>query len=188
MELKDYKVKSEVVDNKYIYIIDDLISKEVILNFFENALTLEYKRTEKVFQGDKFPIFGVDFNPSIFEEKTIIGGSARMLLNKYMNGTNYILARAYINMCHYGDIGYPHRDCEETAIDITVLYYLNSEWKHIWGGETHFYEKAETRLSILPKPGRFVLFPGAIEHAGSIPTRICTRPRLTLALKFELPK
>jgi len=61
---------------------------------------------------------------------------------------------------------------------------LNSDWHYKYGGETLFYSEKDTRLAVLPKPGRFVIFPGNIEHKGSIATRIWKEPRLSLALKF----
>ncbi len=39
-----------------------------------------------------------------------------------------------------------------------------------------------------PKPGRLVIFDGAIPHAGRPPTRICFAPRYTYAMKFELER
>ena len=47
-----------------------------------------------------------------------------------------------------------------------------------------FYEDNDTKCAILPKPGRFVVFQGKVEHCGTVPTKICKFPRLTLALKF----
>jgi hypothetical protein len=35
-----------------------------------------------------------------------------------------------------------------------------------------------------PKPGRLVLFDGAIPHVGRPPSRICYTPRFTFAIKL----
>jgi Rps23 Pro-64 3,4-dihydroxylase Tpa1-like proline 4-hydroxylase len=84
----------------------------------------------------------------------------------------------------YGDVAYPHRDCAIERDDITVLYYVNKDWHYKYGGETIFYEKKDSKLALLPKPGRFVIFPGSIEHMGSVCSRICKETRITLALKY----
>ena len=36
-----------------------------------------------------------------------------------------------------------------------------------------------------PKPGRLVVFDGAIKHVGRPPNRICYAPRFTFAIKLE---
>jgi hypothetical protein len=63
---------------------------------------------------------------------------------------------------------------------------VNKKWDYKWGGETIFYEEKDTRMAVLPRPGRIVIFPGRVEHIGTIPTRICTQSRLTLALKYVI--
>lgn len=173
------------VDNTDLFIVDDQVKPEIIRNFYDNAISLAYKRGEKTFAKDIYPIFSVDFDAAIFEEKTSIGATGRKLLDQLMNGAGYKLFRVYINMCHYGDVEFPHRDCGENDSDVTVLYYVNKEWQHQWGGETLFYEDGDTKAAVLPRPGRFALFYGSVEHIGSIPTRICPQSRLTLAMKYK---
>ena len=181
------KKRIEIVDEKEIHIVDDILSTDEIEAFYEYACELPFKRSERSFAADQFPIFSVDFDSSRFDDTSFIGQKARGLLELYCkNASQYKLGRSYINMSNYGDVEFPHYDCAPEKDDITVLYYVNKEWNYKYGGETMFYSGKDTRLAILPTPGRFVIFSGNIEHMGSIATRICKEPRLSLALKYKL--
>lgn len=181
------KTRTETVQGENIYIIDDVLSEEEILAFFEYVEELPFRRKEKSNEYDNFPIFSTDFDTVVFEESTYIGQKARQLLQMFVpEGKNYHLFRTYVNLSTYGDVEYPHYDCPADKEDLTVLYYVNNKWNNSFGGETIFYEDHDSRLAILPKPGRFLIFPGRIEHMGSIASRICKAPRYSLALKYNL--
>lgn len=93
--------------------------------------------------------------------------------------------RLYVNCAVYGDVYYPHRDCDADKENITVLYYANPQWNADWGGETLFYgDNGEAEVAVSPRPGRMVAFPGALLHCGGVPTRICYEERLTVAYKL----
>ena len=178
------RIRKEIVEDKSLFIIDGVFSKETIERFFKSTLDLPYKRDNKDFKDDKFPIFGYDFNPNKFEEKVLLGITSRKLIKQFFPENELTLKRVFLNMSHYGDVEYPHRDCPKGEHNVTVLYYVNDKWDYRWGGETLFYEQLETRIAVLPIPGRFLIFKGAIEHMGSIPTRICNVSRITLALHY----
>lgn len=94
--------------------------------------------------------------------------------------------RAYTNVASYGDMLFTHTDCLPDQHDLTALWYLCEQWDVEWGGETVFYDAGdEVACSVRPRPGRLVIFDGAIKHAGRPPNRICYAPRYTLAIKFE---
>lgn len=94
--------------------------------------------------------------------------------------------RAYTNVASYGDMLFTHVDCLPDQQDLTALWYLCDGWDVEWGGETVFFDAAgEIGFSVLPRPGRLVVFDGAITHAGRPPNRICYVPRYTFAIKFE---
>lgn len=94
--------------------------------------------------------------------------------------------RAYTNFASYGDMLFTHTDCKPEERDLTALWYLCDRWDVEWGGETVFYDACdEIACAIRPRPGRLVIFDGAIKHAGRPPNRICYTPRYTFALKFE---
>lgn len=94
--------------------------------------------------------------------------------------------RAYTNSASYGDVLFTHVDCIPGQGDLTALWYLCDEWDVEWGGETVFFSgEDEIAAAVLPKPGRLVLFDGAIKHAGRPPSRVCYKPRYTFAIKLE---
>jgi Rps23 Pro-64 3,4-dihydroxylase Tpa1-like proline 4-hydroxylase len=94
--------------------------------------------------------------------------------------------RAYTNVASYGDMLFTHTDCLPGQKDMTALWYLCDKWDIEWGGETLFYDQEdEVACAISPKPGRLVIFDGAIKHVGRPPNRICYAPRYTFAIKFE---
>jgi SM-20-related protein len=101
-------------------------------------------------------------------------------------GTGYRPYRAYTNVASYGDMLFSHTDCLPDQKDLTALWYLCERWDLEWGGETLFFDAGdEVACAILPRPGRLVIFDGAIKHVGRPPNRICYAPRYTFAIKFE---
>jgi len=98
----------------------------------------------------------------------------------------YTPYRAYTNVASFGDMLFTHTDCLPEQHDLTALWYLCEQWDVEWGGETLFYDKQdEVACAITPKPGRLVVFDGAIKHVGRPPNRICYTPRYTFAIKFQ---
>ncbi|WP_313002677.1 2OG-Fe(II) oxygenase [Chryseobacterium gleum] len=175
-----------IVDQKEITIIDDFLTPDEINAFYEYVSELSFVKREKDDEHDEYPIFSVDFIPEDFINDTFIGQKVQDYLKKIYIYDQYKLCRSYINMSHYGDVEFPHYDCSIQAKDLTLLLYVNNKWDYRWGGETIFYENHDSKLAVLPKPGRLVIFPGNIEHLGSVPNRICKASRFSLALKFAL--
>ena len=56
---------------------------------------------------------------------------------------------------------------------ISFLVYCNKEWKPEWGGETVFMNGDRITDTVIPKPGRVVVFPGLVPHGGKAPTKHC---------------
>src|SRR5262245_53269132 len=101
-------------------------------------------------------------------------------------GFTYKPYRAYTNVASYGDMLFTHTDCLPDQYDLTALWYLCERWDIEWGGETMFYDGTdEVACAVQPRPGRLVVFDGAIKHVGRPPNRICYAPRYTFAIKFE---
>lgn len=101
----------------------------------------------------------------------------------------YEIYRCYCNHASFGDMLFTHTDCEPGAVALTALWYIAPQWDVEWGGETLFYNSGQDAEAVVsPKPGRLVIFDGAITHAGRPPNRICYMPRYTLAFKLEPAK
>ena len=101
-------------------------------------------------------------------------------------GERYQPYRAYTNYAAYGDMLYTHSDCLPDARELTALWYLSMRWEPEWGGETMFFDASGDALFCAsPRPGRLVVFDGAIPHVGRPPSRICYTPRFTFAIKLK---
>jgi Rps23 Pro-64 3,4-dihydroxylase Tpa1-like proline 4-hydroxylase len=101
-------------------------------------------------------------------------------------GTAYRAYRVYTNYASFGDVLLTHEDAVPTARELTALWFLCESWDAEWGGETLFYDDAgDAQIAVTPKPGRLVLFDGAVRHAGKPPNRNCPVGRYTFAIKLR---
>jgi hypothetical protein len=92
------------------------------------------------------------------------------------------LQRMYANLNLHGDFQYAHMDGDCW----TTLLFVNPEWHADWSGELELYPEGEDApsIGIQPKPGRMVVFDGLTLHRGGVPSKRCSLPRITLAIKF----
>ena len=86
------------------------------------------------------------------------------------------IQRAYVNMFLPSDRPYFHTDDNVN----TCLFYINPLVNLDEGGETQFLIKNEL-VSVLPVPGRMIIFDGNILHRA---TSFRNIPRITLAIKM----
>jgi Rps23 Pro-64 3,4-dihydroxylase Tpa1-like proline 4-hydroxylase len=95
--------------------------------------------------------------------------------------------RSYTNFSSFGDLLLPHVDALPNARELTALWFICESWESDWGGETLFYDDTgDAELAVSPKPGRLLLFDGAIRHAGKPPNRNCYVSRFTFAIKLRV--
>lgn len=94
--------------------------------------------------------------------------------------------RVYTNYASFGDVLLTHVDALPNARELTALWFLCESWETEWGGETLFYDDAgDAQLAVSPKPGRLLMFDGAVRHAGKPPNRNCPVGRYTFAIKLR---
>tara|TARA_B100001250_G_scaffold318303_1_gene280940 strand:+ start:15973 stop:16569 length:597 start_codon:yes stop_codon:yes gene_type:complete len=93
----------------------------------------------------------------------------------------------YVNVLKFGDAPVIHCDCAPHIHQgYTMMVYLNSHWHPNYGGETIFYDdELEIYKSILPKPGRVVIFDGRIPHSARTPTPYYLHNRYVLIFKYK---
>ena len=99
------------------------------------------------------------------------------------------LERVYASANPYGTVHESHKDYKEnTKGGITVMYYLNNNWDLSLAGETVFYDNNsfDIQKSVIPKPGRVVIFDGLIEHCARDTTRNCNDLRMVLTFKYKI--
>jgi len=99
------------------------------------------------------------------------------------------LERVYASANPYGTVHESHKDYKEnTKGGITVMYYLNNNWDLSLAGETVFYDNNsfDIQKSVIPKPGRVVIFDGLIEHCARDTTRNFNDLRMVLTFKYKI--
>lgn len=84
-----------------------------------------------------------------------------------------LFPRALMNNFKFGDSPMYHKDSPNNPDGLTYMVYPNKCWDYNWGGETKFADKDHNVIDCVnPKPGRIVIFPGEVDHAGIAPTKI----------------
>ena len=84
----------------------------------------------------------------------------------------------------YGTHHQIHTDYDKGGF--TVMFYLNKLWDVSYAGETIFLNNiGDITNSVIPKPGRAVIFDGNIPHAAREVSRICVELRMVATFKYE---
>jgi hypothetical protein len=96
---------------------------------------------------------------------------------------DYKLIRTTINVSVPSDTNFPHTHKDQ----ISLIYYVNLDWKPEWAGETVFYNDDLTEITYMSmyKPGRMVLFDGEIPHSIRPQSNSAPHYRFTLAMFFN---
>ena len=89
----------------------------------------------------------------------------------------------FLNGQSHGQDGEIHLDSEEPGKAYTFVVYLNRVWEAGWQGETVLYndERNEIVTSVIPYPGRLLVFDGSMPHWGRAPAKVFPGLRVTLA-------
>lgn len=95
------------------------------------------------------------------------------------------LLGVYANGQTFGQDAPIHRDNRPREEGTTVILFCNEHWATCWGGELIFYDqlKQDIIATVMPKPGRAVLFSGHIPHSARSPSALCDQLRMTIAFK-----
>ncbi len=174
------------VEGRDIFVFDGLIAEDALGGYAEALGRAAFTRTEFAkpetaeykHWASEMPLANVAQLP-LWPATNSAVGYARP-------GEVYQAYRAYTNYAAYGDMLYTHMDCAPDRRGLTALWFLSSHWEPEWGGETMFFDASgDAMFCASPKPGRLVLFDGAIPHAGRPPSRICYAPRYSFAIKFD---
>jgi len=172
-----------------IEVFDDFLTQDEIMNLWNvlkgGTWTLEegilYPKNEMEIAGGGCNHL-VDFtNPKEKIYKVILD---RLYELPILKG-QYIIHYASRNAYKVGDMGGVHQD----SADVTALIYGNPIWHINWGSETIFtdsYSKdSEIIASIIPKPGRLVVFDSKIPHTGRAPNPAYVNHRFSVAYNFN---
>lgn len=98
---------------------------------------------------------------------------------------NYTVERATVNLSVPSDTNFVHTHKDQ----ISLIYYVNLDWKPEWAGETIFYNDNMTDIiySSVYKPGRLLVFDGEIPHSIRAQAGSAPHYRFTLAMFFNKP-
>lgn len=179
-------MKKLIVDNKELYIVDNLFDRSFHEYFYGYTSRLKkynlgFEDTYLVERGahkyytadfDIEDIQNVNFFEELFKNKNI----KKFLGNKQ-------LIRATVNTSTASQVNFPHTHHNEWSL----VYYINTDWKPEWAGETLFYNEdlTEIEYASIYKPNRAILFDGGIAHSIRAQSNIAPEYRLSLAMFFQ---
>ena len=159
-------------NGKKIHIFDDLftLDKRVYMKVFaQNSI---YKTTGKSYQ-DLWETENGRFLVSHYspEDLNAFGlysdPTGRMIpVLELLQGRE--VSRSWMLFSDLSTRIYYHTDGNVNDDNLSVLYYVNTEWKDEWNGETIFADDyGEAEIAVSFKPGRLVVFDSSIPHKAS---------------------
>ena len=109
-----------------------------------------------------------------------------------MTNNEYYVTRRFINAFKFGDASKAHTDVFFKGSDEnkTALIYCNKEWDVNWGAETVFLDKvsadAEIVKSVIPRPGRLLLYQANLPHCARVPNSLFPYYRYSLVYNLQV--
>lgn len=178
--------RTEQVEGRDVFVFDGLVPVEEAARYFAAISQAAFTRTE-IARAD-----AAEYRHWVCEmplenlSRTSLWTATERAVSGLRPAERYQPYRVYTNFASPGDLLLTHVDAPPGARELTALWYLCDRWDPEWGGETLFYDVAgEARCAVSPKPGRLLLFDGAIRHAGKPPNRNCPVARYTFAIKLR---
>lgn len=176
---------SAAIDGRNVWVFDDLCPLNEAFEFYDNLIISPFKRDE-IARPDtaEYRHWAINLSSMMYKSLPVYQRAIDVI--KQQTGKQYRGYRGYVNYSTFGDMLFSHTDCLPESDELTVLVYICKNWDIEWGGETMFYNNEDDCVfACTPKPGRVVIFNGAVKHVGRPPNRICYQPRFTLAFKLE---
>ena len=164
-----------------IEVYDNLFSKEEIniLDSYMNSLAFKNHELD----SEEIPEH-VTLSSNLEENNQYV----KLIISKISNKielSKYRLIRVYCNAFKSNDCPSAHIDTNNSN-DRTILYYPMKSWNYNLGGETVFYNsEGDITHSIIPKPGRIIIFSSNILHSARPPYSNFFGLRLSVAFKYE---
>jgi SM-20-related protein len=174
------------IGKENVYVLDQELPDAVVKQLYAELSTdRSYTRTEFA-RAERIQIkhWATEFDVGQFIA-TEMGRRTVDLVAQYYPGEQQKPVRAYCNVASYGDMLSVHRDCTASEGDVTALWFVCDEWEQDWRGELLLFDHTyDAQCAVTPRIGRLCLFRGLVPHVGTPPSRLCYKPRLTLACKF----
>ena len=174
------------VSGRDVFVFDGLVPAEESALYSSAITKAAFKRTESA-RADT-----VEYRHWVCEmplenlPRSVLGQATERVVAQVRPGERFVPYRVYTNFASFGDTLLTHVDAVPDARELTALWFLCEQWDKEWGGETLFYDDSgDAEIAVSPRPGRMVLFDGAIRHAGKPPNRNCPVGRYTFAIKLR---
>jgi hypothetical protein len=178
--------RSEQVEGRDVFVFDGLVPAEESARYFTAISQAAFTRTESARGDSKEFRHWVCEMPLENLPRTSLWQATERAVAEVRPAQRFLPYRVYTNYSTFGDTLLTHVDAVSEARELTALWFLCERWDTEWGGETLFYDASgDARVAVSPKPGRLLLFDGAIRHAGKPPNRNCFVARYTFAVKLR---
>ncbi len=178
--------RTESVDGRDIFVYDGLVPHEEVVLYFRAISRAAFTRTEIARADAADTRHWVCDMPLENLPQTSLWAATEKVVAGLRPNERYLPYRVYTNFASYGDTLLTHVDALPNARELTALWFLCESWDVEWGGETLFFDAGgDARIAVTPRPGRLLLFDGAIRHAGRPPNRNCFVSRYTFAVKLR---
>lgn len=182
-----------IINNRTIDVYDNIFSFEEMLKMFIEIRNFPYTATN-FSDGFRSHIYGEKHKLKyVFDSRdaAIEFGVIKRLNEIRKDFINeYVVHRQYVNLATTSDFDTIHIDDNHLGKPKTALYYPHPDWNIHWGGHTFFFDESLENIVFTAayRPGRLVLFDGAIPHCGSPPNHAAQDKRYILTSKFQYMK
>ena len=178
--------RSVSIGGRGVFVFDGLVPVEEAARYFRAITQASFTRTEKARPDSVEYRHWVCEMPLENLPRTSLWLATEQAVQSLQLPQRYLPYRVYTNFASFGDILLTHVDAFPNTRELTALWFLCESWDREWGGETLFYDDAgDAQIAVSPRPGRLVLFDGAVRHAGKPPNRNCPIGRYTFAIKLR---
>ena len=179
--------RTEQVEGREVFVFDGLVPADEITRYYTAISQAAFTRTESARADSTEYRHWVCEMPLENLPRTSLWQATEGAVAALRPTERYRPYRVYTNFASQGDLLLTHVDAPPGSRELTALWFLCDHWDREWGGETLFYDAAgDARFAVSPKPGRLLLFDGAIRHAGKPPNRNCPIGRYTFAIKLRV--
>jgi SM-20-related protein len=174
------------VAGRDVFVFDSLVPAEEAARYFNALSQAAFTRTEVARSQSQEIRHWVCEMPVENLPRTSLWAATQAAVAAVRPGENFQPYRVYTNFAAYGDLLLTHVDALPGARELTALWFVCETWDPEWGGETLFFDASgDAEIAVSPRPGRLLLFDGAIRHAGRPPNRNCHVSRYTFAIKLR---
>lgn len=178
--------RTENVSGRDVFVFDELVPAEESARYYTAIAQAAFTRTESARGETAEYRHWVCEMPLANLARVSLWPATEQAVSAVRPEERFVPYRVYTNFAQFGDTLLTHVDAVQGARELTALWFLCDQWDTEWGGETLFYDDSgDARVAVSPRPGRLLLFDGAIRHAGKPPNRNCLVSRYTFAIKLR---